>query len=207
MSTVKAAGKQHADIKELSFERALKELETIVSRLERGDVELEESIAIYERGEALRDHCDRLLKQAEAKGEKLARTVQTGFDADTGEPIFEREEMDHAPMPYIVVIIDEMADLMMVAGKDIEGAVQRLAQMARAAGAAAAVSPACRSTSARPRRRRRSTAYTASSSSAAFPAASPCNAQHAPRPRAGRPAPAHRRPVMPASDPPCPAQR
>jgi S-DNA-T family DNA segregation ATPase FtsK/SpoIIIE len=74
------------------------------------------------------------MKQAEAKGEKLARTVQTGFDADTGEPIFEREEMDHAPMPYIVVIIDEMADLMMVAGKDIEGAVQRLAQMARAAG-------------------------------------------------------------------------
>lgn len=71
MSTVKAAGKQHADIKELSFERALKELETIVSRLERGDVELEESIAIYERGEALRDHCDRLLKQAEAKVEKL----------------------------------------------------------------------------------------------------------------------------------------
>lgn len=59
------------DIHELSFERALKELETIVSRLERGDVELEESIAIHERGEALRDHCDRLLKQAEAKVEKL----------------------------------------------------------------------------------------------------------------------------------------
>jgi exodeoxyribonuclease VII small subunit len=62
---------RHADIKELSFERSLKELETIVSRVERGDVELEESIAIYERGEALRDHCDRLLKQAEAKVEKL----------------------------------------------------------------------------------------------------------------------------------------
>lgn len=61
----------NADIKALSFERALKELETIVSRLERGDVELEESITIYERGEALRDHCDRLLKQAEAKVEKL----------------------------------------------------------------------------------------------------------------------------------------
>ena len=60
-----------ADIRELTFERALKELETIVSRLERGDVELEESIAIHERGEALRDHCDRLLKQAEAKVEKL----------------------------------------------------------------------------------------------------------------------------------------
>jgi len=62
---------RNADIKTLSFERALKELETIVSRLERGDVELEESITIYERGEALRDHCDRLLKQAEAKVEKL----------------------------------------------------------------------------------------------------------------------------------------
>jgi exodeoxyribonuclease VII small subunit len=60
-----------ADIREMAFERALKELETIVSRLERGDVELEESITIYERGEALRDHCDRLLKQAEAKVEKL----------------------------------------------------------------------------------------------------------------------------------------
>jgi DNA segregation ATPase FtsK/SpoIIIE, S-DNA-T family len=68
------------------------------------------------------------------KGEKLTRTVQTGFDAETGEPTYEQEEMDTSPMPYIVVIIDEMADLMMVAGKDIEGAVQRLAQMARAAG-------------------------------------------------------------------------
>ncbi|MFT3673917.1 DNA translocase FtsK [Aestuariivirga sp.] len=68
------------------------------------------------------------------KGEKLSRTVQTGFDQETGQPIFEQEEMETAPMPYIVVIIDEMADLMMVAGKDIEGAVQRLAQMARAAG-------------------------------------------------------------------------
>lgn len=61
----------HADIEEMTFERALKELETIVSRLERGDVELEESILIYERGEALKEHCDRLLKQAEAKVEKL----------------------------------------------------------------------------------------------------------------------------------------
>lgn len=61
-----------ADIKDMSFERALKELEAIVSRLERGDVELEASIAIYERGEALKEHCDRLLKQAEAKVEKLA---------------------------------------------------------------------------------------------------------------------------------------
>ncbi|WP_333793915.1 exodeoxyribonuclease VII small subunit [Hyphomicrobium sp.] len=63
--------KNNNDIKDLSFEKALKELETIVSRLERGDVELEESITIYERGEALREHCDRLLKQAEARVEKL----------------------------------------------------------------------------------------------------------------------------------------
>ncbi len=63
---------KHADIKDMTFERALKELESIVSRLERGDVELEESISIYERGEALREHCDRLLRQAEAKVEKLA---------------------------------------------------------------------------------------------------------------------------------------
>ncbi|WP_224001439.1 DNA translocase FtsK [Aureimonas sp. SA4125] len=68
------------------------------------------------------------------KGETISRTVQTGFDRETGEPIFESEEFDLQPLPYIVVIIDEMADLMMVAGKDIEGTVQRLAQMARAAG-------------------------------------------------------------------------
>ena len=74
------------------------------------------------------------ITQLSAKGEKFSRTVQTGFDARTGEPIFEQEDMDLQEMPYIVVIIDEMADLMMVAGKDIEGAVQRLAQMARAAG-------------------------------------------------------------------------
>jgi len=74
------------------------------------------------------------LAQAEAKGEALTRTVQTGFDPETGEAIYEQEQLSFTPMPYIVVIIDEMADLMMVAGKDIEGAVQRLAQMARAAG-------------------------------------------------------------------------
>jgi DNA segregation ATPase FtsK/SpoIIIE, S-DNA-T family len=74
------------------------------------------------------------MKQAQAKGEQLSRTVQTGFDVESGEPIFEQEQMESASMPYIVVIIDEMADLMMVAGKDIEGTVQRLAQMARAAG-------------------------------------------------------------------------
>ena len=62
---------KHADIKDMTFERALKELETIVGRLERGDVELEESIAIYERGEQLKEHCDRLLKQGEARVEKL----------------------------------------------------------------------------------------------------------------------------------------
>ncbi len=70
------ASPKNTDIKEMSFERALKELETIVGRLERGDVELEESIVIYERGEALKEHCDRLLKQAEAKVEKLT------FNAD-----------------------------------------------------------------------------------------------------------------------------
>lgn len=70
MTTQRSAAR-HADIKEMTFERALKELEGIVGRLERGDVELEESINIYERGEALRDHCDRLLKLAEAKVEKL----------------------------------------------------------------------------------------------------------------------------------------
>ncbi|MCM2403906.1 FtsK/SpoIIIE domain-containing protein [Rhizobium sp. S153] len=71
---------------------------------------------------------------ARAKGETILCSVQTGFDRSTGEPIFEQEEMDLAAMPYIVVIVDEMADLMMVAGKEIEGAIQRLAQMARAAG-------------------------------------------------------------------------
>jgi len=72
--------------------------------------------------------------QALEKGEVFTRTVQTGFDRDTGEPIYEDEELPLEKMPFIVVIVDEMADLMMVAGKDIEGAIQRLAQMARAAG-------------------------------------------------------------------------
>src|SRR5213078_540360 len=68
------------------------------------------------------------------KGEELTRTVHTGFDKETGKAIYEDEKLDLEPLPYIVIIVDEMADLMMVAGKDIEGAVQRLAQMARAAG-------------------------------------------------------------------------
>jgi DNA segregation ATPase FtsK/SpoIIIE, S-DNA-T family len=72
--------------------------------------------------------------EANNKGDKLTRTVHTGYNRETGEAIYENEELDLEPLPYIVVIVDEMADLMMVAGKDIEGAVQRLAQMARAAG-------------------------------------------------------------------------
>ncbi|WP_253593672.1 DNA translocase FtsK [Bradyrhizobium elkanii] len=74
------------------------------------------------------------LVEAKAKGEELTRTVHTGFDKETGKAIYEEEKLDLEPLPYIVIIVDEMADLMMVAGKDIEGAVQRLAQMARAAG-------------------------------------------------------------------------
>jgi DNA segregation ATPase FtsK/SpoIIIE, S-DNA-T family len=74
------------------------------------------------------------LERAAKKGERLTRTIQTGYDRETGEAIYETEQLDFQPMAYIVVIIDEMADLMMVAGKDIEGAIQRLAQMARAAG-------------------------------------------------------------------------
>lgn len=74
------------------------------------------------------------LAEARAKGEVLTRRVQTGFDPETGKPVYEEDMLDLSPLPFIVVIIDEVADLMLVAGKEIEAAVQRLAQMARAAG-------------------------------------------------------------------------
>ena len=74
------------------------------------------------------------IAEAEENGETLTRTVHTGYDEETNEPVYESEDLEYEPMPFIVVVIDEVADLMMVAGKDIEGMVQRLAQMARAAG-------------------------------------------------------------------------
>ncbi len=80
------------------------------------------------------DGYNKKIREAKAKGHTLTRTVQTGFDTDTGEAIFEEVPLEMSDLPFIVVVVDEMADLMIVAGKEIEGSIQRLAQMARAAG-------------------------------------------------------------------------
>ena len=81
----------------------------------------------------IENYNERLLL-AKRKGEILTQNIQVGFDSETGQPIFEESEIDLTTLPFIVILIDEVADLMLVAGKEIEAAVQRLAQMARAAG-------------------------------------------------------------------------